>query len=292
MTATLTVRGLHLTRGDRAILQGVDLDARAGEIVALMGLSGSGKTTILRVIAGLDAADAGEITAGKAGMVFQFHYLFEHLSAIDNVTLAPIHVHGVPRADAQAPRPVAARATRGWAPRRARCRASCRAGKRSAWPLPARWRSIRRCCCSTNRRRRSIRRARTTSVTPCARWPASGRALVMTSHDDDFVREHASRVVVLANGVVVEAGRPASGAGNPACAPRTASVSARRRPADAVACQRCRARAASTAGVIGVQCGRAGSSVVEHLTFNQVVVGSIPTRLTIRLTVSAHLAVA
>ena len=60
MTATLTVRGLCLTRGARAILQGVNLDARTGEIVALMGLSGSGKTTILRVIAGLETPDSGE----------------------------------------------------------------------------------------------------------------------------------------------------------------------------------------------------------------------------------------
>ena len=58
------------------------LHADAGEIVALMGLSGSGKTTILRVIAGLGAARcAASVTrAPKVGMVFQFHYLFEHLS--------------------------------------------------------------------------------------------------------------------------------------------------------------------------------------------------------------------
>lgn len=101
MTATLTVRGLRLTRGPREILRGVDLQAAAGEVVALMGLSGSGKTTILRVIAGLEPPDAGDITAAKVGMVFQFHYLFEHLSAIDNVTLAPIHVVGQSLADAR-----------------------------------------------------------------------------------------------------------------------------------------------------------------------------------------------
>ena len=45
-----------------------------------MGLSGSGKTTMLRVIAGLEPRDGGEVSAAKVGMVFQFHYLFEHLS--------------------------------------------------------------------------------------------------------------------------------------------------------------------------------------------------------------------
>ena len=92
MSRVLDARGVHLKRGSREILRGVDLHADAGEIVALMGLSGSGKTTMLRVIAGLEARDVGEVTAAKVGMVFQFHYLFEHLTAIDNVMLAPIQV--------------------------------------------------------------------------------------------------------------------------------------------------------------------------------------------------------
>ena len=101
MKAALTVRGLRLRRGAREILRGVDFHASPGEIVALMGLSGSGKTTILRVIAGLEPADAGDVSAAKVGMVFQFHYLFEHLSAIDNVTLAPVRVQRVPLEDAR-----------------------------------------------------------------------------------------------------------------------------------------------------------------------------------------------
>ena len=66
-----------------------------------MGLSGSGKTTILRVLAGLERADAGEVEVPKAGMVFQFHFLFEHLSALDNVCLAPVHVQRVSRSRAE-----------------------------------------------------------------------------------------------------------------------------------------------------------------------------------------------
>ena len=207
MSTTLTVRGLHLTRGTRAILQGVDLDARAGEVVALMGLSGSGKTSILRVIAGLDVPDAGEVSAGKAGMVFQFHYLFEHLSAIDNVTLALIHVHRVTRADARG---------------RAQLLLDQLGVGHRAGALP-------RELSGGEAQRVAIARALavdpplllldepTASLDPARRnelgdalraLAATGRALVMTSHDDDFVREHASRVVVLANGVVVEEGDP------------------------------------------------------------------------------------
>src|SRR6187402_2417210 len=92
----LSVTNLRLRRGSRDILQGVSFDVAPGTIVALMGLSGSGKTTVLRAIAGLEIADAGEIrmgeAGGRAGMVFQFHHLFEHLTAMDNVCLAPVQV--------------------------------------------------------------------------------------------------------------------------------------------------------------------------------------------------------
>ncbi|HEY7700106.1 MAG TPA: ATP-binding cassette domain-containing protein, partial [Vicinamibacteria bacterium] len=98
----LEVRGLRLNRGQRQVLCGVDLVVRRGEMVALMGLSGSGKTTALRAVAGLETCGEGTIEVEKVGMVFQFHYLFEHLSALANVWLAPVHGLGVPRAEAEA----------------------------------------------------------------------------------------------------------------------------------------------------------------------------------------------
>jgi ABC-type polar amino acid transport system ATPase subunit len=118
----LRVDGLRLRRGERVILDGVSLAIERGELVAVMGPSGSGKTTILRAAAGLEAFQSGRIdvdgvalTGGapipapvlrelrrKVGMVFQFHCLFEHLSAIQNVCLAPVHAHGVAPAAARA----------------------------------------------------------------------------------------------------------------------------------------------------------------------------------------------
>jgi polar amino acid transport system ATP-binding protein len=94
----LSVRGVRLARGGRTIIDAATLDVGRGEILALMGASGSGKTTLLRAVAGLDPVDAGEIRAeGRVGMVFQFHHLFAHMNALDNVCLAPVHLHHVPR---------------------------------------------------------------------------------------------------------------------------------------------------------------------------------------------------
>src|SRR6516225_295303 len=111
----LDIIGLQVLRGSRTILSGVSLAVSRGDIVAVMGPSGSGKTTILRAVAGLEPFQAGRIAVDgvalvggsgttksamrelrrKVGMVFQFHCLFEHLSAIENVCLAPVHAHGV-----------------------------------------------------------------------------------------------------------------------------------------------------------------------------------------------------
>ena len=114
MTTALTITGLEVMRGSHRVLHGLDLEVQAGEIVALMGLSGAGKTTVLRAVAALQPFSAGTISLenvelapgplppqsrlgglrSKVGMVFQEHALFEHLTVLDNVTLAPIHARG------------------------------------------------------------------------------------------------------------------------------------------------------------------------------------------------------
>jgi ABC-type polar amino acid transport system ATPase subunit len=121
MTPVLAVQRLSIRRGARTIVDGASLDVSRGELVALMGPSGSGKTTILRAIAGLEPFAGGNIDVGgvhlhanglprgrdlrelhsRVGMVFQYHHLFAHMTAIHNVWLAPVHVHHVPRARAE-----------------------------------------------------------------------------------------------------------------------------------------------------------------------------------------------
>jgi ABC-type polar amino acid transport system ATPase subunit len=223
----LAIAGLRLSRGAREILRGVDLMVTRGEIVALMGLSGSGKTTILRSVAGLEPFDAGEIRVNdvvlparmdpkharralhqKVGMVFQFHYLFEHLTALDNVCLAPVHVQGraLPEVKVRAEQLLAQvgvghRATA--LPREL-------SGGEAQRVAIARALAVDPPLLLLDEPTASLDPARRNELgDTLSQLAAEGRTLVMTSHDDDFVRDFASRVVVLAGGTVVEQGEPA-----------------------------------------------------------------------------------
>jgi ABC-type polar amino acid transport system ATPase subunit len=100
-------------------LHGLSLTVGAGQVAAVLGRSGSGKTTFLRCVVGLDPFDAGVIEvegvtfsagaarggvaaqAGAIGLVFQSFELFPHLSVLDNCTLAPVRVRGQARASAE-----------------------------------------------------------------------------------------------------------------------------------------------------------------------------------------------
>jgi ABC-type polar amino acid transport system ATPase subunit len=207
MSTVLEIRGLRLVRGSQEILSGVDLEVKRGEMAALMGLSGSGKTTVLRVVAGLEDSFEGFVNAEKVGMVFQFHYLFEHLSALANVMLAPVHVLGTRHAEAE---------------ERARVLLDQLGVGHRAHALP-------RELSGGEAQRVAIARALavdpplllldepTASLDPARQkelgsalrgLAAQGRTLLFTSHDDDFVGDYATRVLVLAEGRVVEEGEP------------------------------------------------------------------------------------
>ena len=121
--------GVRKSFGRHQVLKGIDLEVAAGEVVALLGPSGSGKSTFLRCINHLETIDGGEIAVagnlvgyrrqnGKkyelhprdiatarrdVGMVFQRFNLFNHLTAHENITLAPVLAKGQPR-DAAAER--------------------------------------------------------------------------------------------------------------------------------------------------------------------------------------------
>ena len=220
----LQVRNLRLARGMREILRDVTLSADHGEILALMGLSGSGKTTILRSVAGLEPFDSGEIavdavTLGgktaprvarralhqRVGMVFQFHFLFDHLSALDNVCLAPVHVQHV-RRDAAERRARELLEHLGVGHREAAFPRELSGGEAQRVAI-ARALAVDPPLLLLDEPTASLDPARCTELGHTLRQLASGgRTLVMTSHDDEFVEQFATRVVVLADGVVVEEG--------------------------------------------------------------------------------------
>ena len=216
---TLSVRGLCISRENRAILSDFDLDVATGEVCALMGASGVGKTTVLRAIAALQPFDAGTISvddvtlrAGSlppqsqlsalrrhVGMVFQAHALFAHLTALDNVTLAPMHVLGWERDRAETEARdlleslgVAARANA--LPREL-------SGGEAQRVAIARALAMHPTLLLMDEPTAALDPARRGALADALRGLArQGRALLVSTHDMDFARACADRVVTLANG--------------------------------------------------------------------------------------------
>ena len=124
----LKAEGVHKRFGATEVLKGISLEVRRGELVCLLGASGSGKSTFLRCINHLEKIDAGRLSVdgelvgyrqvgerlhelrerdicrhrAEVGMVFQRFNLFGHMTALQNIIEAPVHVRGVPRAQAVA----------------------------------------------------------------------------------------------------------------------------------------------------------------------------------------------
>ncbi|MCR9237845.1 MAG: amino acid ABC transporter ATP-binding protein [Alphaproteobacteria bacterium] len=113
----IEIRGLEKFFGNLQVLKGVDLDVRKGEVLSIIGASGSGKSTLLYCINGLEPIQKGSIKVDgtdvhakstninhlrqKMGMVFQQWNSFPHLTALENVALAPKIVKGMSKAQAR-----------------------------------------------------------------------------------------------------------------------------------------------------------------------------------------------
>ncbi len=88
MSCAIEVHGLRKSYGDHLVLNGVDLQIQSGEIFALLGVNGAGKTTILECIEGLKKYDAGRIIVyGKTGIQLQSSALPAHIRPMEAVTL-------------------------------------------------------------------------------------------------------------------------------------------------------------------------------------------------------------
>jgi polar amino acid transport system ATP-binding protein len=121
--ATLSVTDIQKSYGDLHVLKGVSLDVARGEVVTLIGSSGSGKSTFLRCMNLLEIPQSGALSTGPhrftfgngertprdaelallrrdVGMVFQHFNLFPHMTVLANVAEGPIEVRGTPKAEA------------------------------------------------------------------------------------------------------------------------------------------------------------------------------------------------
>jgi polar amino acid transport system permease protein len=220
--------------GTREVLRGINLSVDRGQVVTIMGPSGSGKSTLLRMINHLEGLDRGEVlVAGKhigyrlvdgvlrpagdlararaearIGMVFQHFNLFDHLTALDNVTEAPIRVYGED--------PESAR-------QKAMGLLTMVGLARHAHHLPHR-------LSGGQQQRVAIARALAISprlmlfdeptsaldpelvgevLTVIRKLAEAGMTMVVVTHEVHFAREVADRVVFMDTGQVVEEGTPA-----------------------------------------------------------------------------------
>ena len=216
MTALLVLDRLAIRYDTRDVLRALTLQVARGELVALMGPSGVGKTTALRAVAALQPFDAGQVVVDgfalapgsvppesrlvplrrRVGLVFQAHALFEHLTALDNVTLALRHVLGKSRPEAET---VATQLL-------SELDVGTRAG---AWPRQLSGGEAQRVAIARalapdptlllmDEPTAALDPARRSALgTTLRRLCEQGRGLLVATHDAEFARAHADRVVTL-----------------------------------------------------------------------------------------------
>jgi len=231
----IAIRGLQKSFGTTRVLRGIDLDIADGEVVALIGRSGCGKTTLLRCINSLEEYDTGEIrldgeelwyrtapdgarrrvSEGEArrmrqqmGIVFQQYNLFPHMTVLDNVLLGPRFAQRVSVAEAEA------------LGRRLLERVGLEA-KMSAYPAQlsggqqqrvaiARALAMRPKVLLLDEITSALDPELVGEVEDVIRSLLSDRIMmVLVTHALSFAREVAHRIAYLADGAIVELGSPA-----------------------------------------------------------------------------------
>ncbi len=215
--------GVNKHFGDLHVLRDVSLSVRHGEILVVCGPSGSGKSTLVRCINGLEPIGSGQLNVlglslsgsnpdlqrlrSKIGMVFQNFNLYPHLTAIGNITLAPVKVRGLTKKDAE--ERAHALLARVGIPEKAAQRPGQLSGGQ--------------------RQRLAIARALamdpkimlfdepTSALDPemikevldvLGELAADGRTMIVVTHEMDFARRAADRIAFMDRGRIVEENRP------------------------------------------------------------------------------------
>ncbi len=218
----IVLDGVTKRFGDRTVLKGVDLAVARGEVLCLIGGSGSGKSTILRCINGLERHDAGTITVGgirvddqglpairrRVAMVFQRFNLFPHRTVLDNVIEAPVHVHREPVEQARA-RAIELLARVDMADHAHSLPSALSGGQQQRVGI-ARALALRPEAILFDEPTSALDPERVGEVLRVMRELAQdGMTMLIVTHEIDFAREVADRVAFVDQGVIAETGAAA-----------------------------------------------------------------------------------
>jgi ABC-type histidine transport system ATPase subunit len=239
--AALVVEDLHKRFGDLEVLKGVSLTARQGDVIAILGSSGSGKSTMLRCINLLETPDSGRVyVAGELikmrpvrgghavpvdnkqvdrirselGMVFQSFNLWSHMTVLQNVIEAPIHVLKLPKAEAIA-RAEALLAKVGIADKRDHYPSHLSGGQQQRAAI-ARALAMEPKVMLFDEPTSALDPELVGEVLRVMRQLAEeGTTMLVVTHEMGFAREVSSKVIFLHQGRIEEQGAPKDVFGNP-----------------------------------------------------------------------------
>lgn len=233
-TPAIEVRGLRKSFGPVEVLKGIDLTAHEGEVISILGSSGSGKSTMLRCINMLETPDAGDIivagekialkadTKGHSrvidrkqvqrirselGMVFQSFNLWSHKTVIENIIEAPIHVQKRPKAEAIAEAEALLEKV-GIADKRNHYPAHLSGGQQQRAAI-ARALAMRPKVMLFDEPTSALDPELVGEVLRVMRSLADeGRTMLVVTHEMGFARDVSSRVIFLHQGAIEEQGSP------------------------------------------------------------------------------------
>ncbi|MFP3611876.1 amino acid ABC transporter ATP-binding protein [Paraburkholderia sp. SIMBA_050] len=218
----INLAGVSKSFGATQVLKSIDLDVSPGEVLVLIGASGSGKSTVLRIMSGLETADAGEVWVnevplhdarrardirGHVGMVFQQFNLFPHKTALGNVTLALIKARKMSAADARR-RGLEALDRVGLADRAEHYPSQLSGGQQQRVAI-ARALAVEPGIMFFDEATSALDPELVGEVTEVMRGLArDGMTMVVVTHEMGFARKTADRVVFMDKGVIAEQGAP------------------------------------------------------------------------------------
>ena len=231
----LSMRGIHKSFGDLSVLRGIDLSLARGEVLAIIGSSGSGKSTLLRCINKLETIDRGGITIRgeklcwtkdgettatyastpderrilmSTGMVFQQFNLFPHMTVIENLIEAPMHVKGQSK-DEILPYARELLAKVGLSDRENYYPSQLSGGQQQRVAI-ARALTMKPDIMLFDEPTSALDPELTGEVLRTMRALAAERmTMIVVTHEMAFAREAATEVIFMDNGVIVEQGTPA-----------------------------------------------------------------------------------